>query len=129
MAPGGALTLHIGSPFSHPQRVRSTLANLRAVFPVVVPYFAYIPIYGSYWGFASASDSLDPSRIEPAEVERVMAGLVAVRQAPETARGFRGYHRDGPAAGRVAFHEAASREHWQAHHGKVVRAHDVEPHL
>jgi spermidine synthase len=73
MAPGGALTLHIGSPFSHPQRVRSTLANLRQVFPVVVPYFAFIPIYGSYWGFASASDSLDPSRLQPAEVERVIA--------------------------------------------------------
>src|SRR5262249_35224428 len=32
MAPGGALTLHIGSPFSHPARVRSTLDNLRQVF-------------------------------------------------------------------------------------------------
>src|SRR5512134_242485 len=73
LAPGGALALHIGSPFSHPQRVRSTLANLRSVFPVVVPYFAYIPIYGSIWGFASASDSLDPSRVEPAAVERVIA--------------------------------------------------------
>jgi spermidine synthase len=73
MAPGAALTLHIGSPFSHPERVRSTLASLRSVFPVVVPYFAYIPIYGSMWGFASASDSLDPSRMEPSEVERVIA--------------------------------------------------------
>jgi spermidine synthase len=73
MAPGGALTLHVGSPFSHPDRVRSTLANLRSVFPVVVPYFAYIPIYGSIWGFASASDTLDPSRMEPAAVERVIA--------------------------------------------------------
>jgi spermidine synthase len=73
MAPGGALTLHIGSPFSHPERVRATLASLRSVFPVVVPYFAYIPIYGSYWGFASASDSLDPSRMEPQQVERVIA--------------------------------------------------------
>src|SRR5690349_13203932 len=42
MAPGGALTLHIGSPFSHGERVRSTLASLRQVFPVVKPYFAYI---------------------------------------------------------------------------------------
>jgi hypothetical protein len=25
------------------------------------------------WGFASASDSLDPSRMEPSEVERVIA--------------------------------------------------------
>jgi spermidine synthase len=73
MAPGGALTLHIGSPFSHPQRVRSTLASLRSVFPVVVPYFAYIPLYGSIWGFASASDSLDPGRMEPAAVDRVVA--------------------------------------------------------
>jgi len=73
MAPGAALTLHIGSPFSHPHRVRSTLANLRAVFPVVVPYFAYIPIYGSIWGFASASDSLDPRTLEPAAVEKVIS--------------------------------------------------------
>ena len=73
LAPGGALTLHIGSPFAHPARVQSTLASLRQVFRVVVPYFAYIPIYGSIWGFASASDSLDPSRMEPAQVERVIA--------------------------------------------------------
>lgn len=73
MAPGGALALHIGSPFFHPERVRSTLASLRQVFPVVTPYFAYIPIYGSIWGFACASDSLDPSGIEPAAVEQVIS--------------------------------------------------------
>ena len=73
MAPGGALTLHIGSPFFHPERVRSTLASLRQVFPVVVPYFAWIPVYGSMWGFASASDSLDPSKLEPAAAEQVIS--------------------------------------------------------
>ena len=73
MAPGGALTLHIGSPFFHPERVRSTLANLRQVFPVVTPYFAYIPLYGSMWGFASASDALDPSQLEPAAAEQVIS--------------------------------------------------------
>jgi len=73
MAPGGALTLHIGSPFSHPQRVRSTLGNLRSVFPVVAPYFVHIPLYGSIWGFACASDSLDPRALSPAEAERVIA--------------------------------------------------------
>jgi spermidine synthase len=74
MSPGAALTLHIGSPFFHPQRVRQTLDNLRQVFRVVAPYFAYIPIYGSIWGFASASDTLDPRSLAPAEVERVIAG-------------------------------------------------------
>ena len=73
LAAGGALTLHIGSPFFHPERVRETLASLRKVFAVVAPYFAYIPIYGSVWGFASASDTLDPRAIAPAEVERVIA--------------------------------------------------------
>jgi spermidine synthase len=73
MAPGGALTLHIGSPFSHPERVRQTLANLRQVFRLVTPYFVHIPIYGSIWGFACASDSLDPRAVTPEEAERRLA--------------------------------------------------------
>jgi spermidine synthase len=72
MAPGGALTLHIGSPFSHGARVRSTLDNLRSVFRRVTPYFVHIPLYGSIWGFACASDTLDPREMSPADVERVI---------------------------------------------------------
>ena len=72
MAQGGALTLHLGSPFSHPARVRSTLDNLRQVFRVVAPYFVHIPLYGSIWGFACASDWLDPRALSPADVERVI---------------------------------------------------------
>jgi spermidine synthase len=73
MAPGGALTLHIGSPFSHPARVRATLDNLREVYSQVTPYFVHIPIYGSVWGFACASDSLDPRALTPERVEKVIA--------------------------------------------------------
>ena len=73
MAEGGALVLHMGSPFSHPERVRQTLASLRAVFRVVAPYFVHIPLYGSMWGFACASDSLDPRALEPAEIDRRLA--------------------------------------------------------
>jgi spermidine synthase len=73
MAAGGALTLHIGSPVSHPQRVRETLASLRQVFRRVTPYFVHIPIYGSVWGFACASDTLDPRALTPEQVERVIA--------------------------------------------------------
>ncbi|HEX5629084.1 MAG TPA: polyamine aminopropyltransferase, partial [Usitatibacteraceae bacterium] len=73
MAEGGALVLHLGSPFSHPERVRQTLANLREVFRVVAPYFVHIPLYGSIWGFACASDSLDPRLLEPAEIDRRLA--------------------------------------------------------
>jgi len=73
MAEGGALVLHMGSPFSHPDRVRETLASLRAVFRVVAPYFVHIPLYGSIWGFACASDALDPRAVEPAEIDRRLA--------------------------------------------------------
>ncbi|HET9577271.1 MAG TPA: polyamine aminopropyltransferase [Usitatibacter sp.] len=73
MAPDGALTLHVGSPFSHPERVRATLANLRSVFPRVTPYFVHIPLYGSIWGFACASGTLDPRDVPPDEAERRLA--------------------------------------------------------
>ena len=66
---GGALVLHMGSPFSHPQRVADTVASLRSVFTRTTPYFVHIPTYGSQWGFAIASDNLDID-ITAAEVER-----------------------------------------------------------
>ena len=73
MTANAALTLHLGSPFSHPQRLRSTIDNLRQVFTRVTPYFVHIPLYGSIWGFACASDVLDPRAMPPAAVERVIA--------------------------------------------------------
>ena len=72
MTPNGALTLHMGSPFSHPQRVRQTLSNLRQVFAKVTPYFVHIPLYGSIWGFACASDVIEPRSLSEADVERVI---------------------------------------------------------
>ena len=57
-------------PSRIPERVRSTLANLRQVFAKVTPYFVHIPIYGSIWGFACASDVLDPrTHLPPSEVD------------------------------------------------------------
>jgi spermidine synthase len=73
MSANGALTLHVGSPFSHPDRVRQTLRNLGQVFAKVMPYFAHIPLYGSIWGFACASDVLEPRSLGVEDVERVIA--------------------------------------------------------
>lgn len=73
MADGSALVLHVGSPFFHPQRVRATIDNLRAVFKVVAPYFVHIPLYGAWWGFACASDSLDPRTLSVDEADRRIA--------------------------------------------------------
>ena len=70
LASAGALVLHLGSPFSHPDRVAGSLAKLRLMFAKVAPYFVHIPLYGATWGFVVASDSLDPRGLAIAEVER-----------------------------------------------------------
>lgn len=69
---GGALTLHIGSPFSHPDRVKASIGNLGAVFGHVVPYFVHIPTYGATWGFAVASDSINISAIDAVSVNAML---------------------------------------------------------
>lgn len=73
LTPGGALSLHIGSPVFDPQRVQGLLADLAAVFRVVRPMGLYIPLYGAYWGLAVASDTLDPLAVDEAEVEARIA--------------------------------------------------------
>lgn len=66
---GGALVLHVGSPFAHTDRVAGSLAVLRALFTVVTPYFVHIPVYGAVWGFAVASDSLDLRSLNAEQVD------------------------------------------------------------
>jgi spermidine synthase len=45
------------------------MGNLRQVFARVTPYFVHIPLYGSIWGFAIASDALDPKAVAPEEID------------------------------------------------------------
>ena len=71
--PGGAVSLHIGSPVFDPERVRALLADLAAVFRIVRPLGQYIPLYGAYWGLAVASDSLDPLAVDAATIEARIA--------------------------------------------------------
>jgi spermidine synthase len=69
----GALTLHIASPVAHPERIRTTLANLRSAFAVVCPYLTSVPLYGGLWMMACCSALLDPRTMTPREVERRIA--------------------------------------------------------
>jgi spermidine synthase len=61
--PGGMLTLHLGSPVFQPATVRKNAQNLRKVFSQVHPMSLYIPLYGSLWCLAVASDSANPRAI------------------------------------------------------------------
>ncbi|MBL8517345.1 MAG: polyamine aminopropyltransferase [Betaproteobacteria bacterium] len=77
----GAMVMHIGSPVAHPKRVRESVDYLSRIFATVSPYFVHIPLYGSTWGFAVASASLDATRVSAAEVEaRLAARGVGERQ-------------------------------------------------
>ena len=69
LSPGGALVLHIGSPFAHPERVSASVADLCTVFEQVTPYFVHIPTYGALWGFAIASATIDPLALSATEVD------------------------------------------------------------
>lgn len=73
LAVGGMLVAHLGSPVFHAKRVRDIVGDLRKVFAVVRCYGLYIPLYGAYWGFAVASQTADPTRIEVAAVAARLA--------------------------------------------------------
>ena len=67
LRPGGMLTLHLGSPVYQAETVRKNTANLRKVFRHVAPISLFVPLYGSLWCLAVASDTVDP-RTTTAEV-------------------------------------------------------------
>ena len=66
LTPAGAMTMHVGSPIAHPDRVRETIVELRDAFAVVTPYLTSIPLYGGLWMMACCAGSLDP-RLESAD--------------------------------------------------------------
>jgi spermidine synthase len=71
--PSGAITLHLASPVAQPERIRVGMANLRAAFPVVVPYLAPIPLYGGLWMMACASSTLNPAYLSSLDADRRIA--------------------------------------------------------
>lgn len=73
LAPGGVLSMHIGSPVYHPQRFVRLVNDLRQVFRCVRPYSLYVPVYGTQWGMAVASDGPDPLTLSPAHADQRIA--------------------------------------------------------
>jgi len=61
--PGGMLTLHLGSPVFQQSTVRKNADALRRVFAQVHPLALYIPLYGSLWCLALASDTVNPRAV------------------------------------------------------------------
>ncbi len=75
LTPGGVLSLHIQSPIHRGPTLARIVASLRTAFPIVRPYLQYVPLYGTLWGMAMASDSVDPLALEPQEIDKRIAAL------------------------------------------------------
>lgn len=76
MSPTAALSLHLGSPYFHAERIGGLLDDLRDTFAIVRTMSAFIPLYGSLWMMATASDTLDPASLT---VEALSERLAARR--------------------------------------------------
>lgn len=83
MTADALVSLHLGSPSHHAARVKTLLAGLRASFAVVRPLAAYVPLYGSLWLMAIASDTLDPADVD--------LGTLAARAAQRKIEDLRYY--------------------------------------
>lgn len=73
LRPGGVISLHIQSPIHRGHTMARILASLGSAFGVVRPYLQYVPLYGTLWGMAMASDSADPLALPAAEVDARLA--------------------------------------------------------
>ena len=73
LLPGGVLSLHMGSPIHLPGSMARIAASLQQAFPIVRPYLQYVPLYGTLWCMAMASDSTDPTLLSSAEVDTRIA--------------------------------------------------------
>ncbi|CAE6775908.1 spermidine synthase [Paraburkholderia haematera] len=76
MSPTAVLSLHLGSPYFHAERVAGLLDDLRDTFAIVRTMHTFIPLYGSLWMMATASDTLDPATLA---VEALAERLAARR--------------------------------------------------
>ncbi|MEZ5740749.1 MAG: polyamine aminopropyltransferase [Burkholderiaceae bacterium] len=73
MNEGAYLTLHIGSPIFKPEVVARHVTSLRQVFSCVRPMGVYIPLYGTYWGLACATDAQDPLALSAGQIDARIA--------------------------------------------------------
>ncbi len=84
LKPGGMLTLHLGSPVYQADSVRRNAGHLHRVFKHVAPMSLFIPLYGSLWCLAVASDSVD--------CRALTTETIAQRMSDRRISGLRYYH-------------------------------------
>jgi spermidine synthase len=67
------MSMHLGSPIARPNVFHRIVSSLRQVFKHVRPYMVYVPLYGTAWGMAVASDETDPLTLSSEQVDERIA--------------------------------------------------------
>jgi spermidine synthase len=73
MNPAAALSMHLGAPYLHGPRIAALFEDLRQSFAIVRPMNAFVPLYGSLWLMATASDTLDPAALTTSDLNKRLA--------------------------------------------------------
>jgi spermidine synthase len=73
LTPHALLSMHLGAPHLHADRIAHLLASLRGTFRHVRPLTAYVPLYGTWWMMAIASDTTDPGMLPAPQIAARMA--------------------------------------------------------
>lgn len=72
--PGGIMSVQSGaSGWTNLQNFAAIINTLKSVFAIVCPYQAYVPSFVDLWGFATASQSINPTELLSEGVDRSIA--------------------------------------------------------
>ena len=68
---GGVMVVQAGpaGPLNYHEVFTAVHHTISSVFPAVAPYRAYIPSFGSSWGFILAGETWEPSALTPEEID------------------------------------------------------------
>ncbi len=74
LKPGGIMVVQSGqSGWINLQNFCAINRTLKGIFKIVCPYQVYVPSFVDMWGFHTASDNLDPTRLSPREINNRIA--------------------------------------------------------
>ncbi len=77
LRPGGIMVVQSGqSGWINLDNFVAINGTLKSIFKIVRPYQVYVPSFVDLWGFHTASDSLDPVRLSPREINKRISDRV-----------------------------------------------------
>lgn len=80
LTPNGLITLQAGTTaHTNLECFDAVYQTIKSVFPIVLPYEAWIPSFGLPWGFIAASNAADPRVLSGEEVDKAIGTRIKGR--------------------------------------------------